>query len=136
MKIDVDKIPFEGITLEEEIPASALELDSEAAKYSEPVKVEADISRITNAVTVELTLSARLSFECSRCLEEVRFQVNKRSRLNYQVDKLTHTIDLNPDIREEIMLDYPVKPLCAPACKGLCLVCGKNLNKGACAHSS
>jgi uncharacterized protein len=41
-------------------------------------------------------------------------------------------IDLNPDIREEIILVYPIKPLCSIDCKGLCPKCGKNLNEGKC----
>ena len=37
-------------------------------------------------------------------------------------------IDLGPVVREYLMLEYPIKPLCKPDCQGLCTVCGENLN--------
>jgi uncharacterized protein len=52
--------------------------------------------------------------------------------LHYPLDSSTTFIDLNPDIREEVILDYPIKPLCSLLCKGLCLKCGNNKNEGGC----
>jgi len=42
------------------------------------------------------------------------------------------TIDLAPALREQILLAAPPSPLCDEACKGLCPVCGKDLNAGDC----
>ncbi|MEX2015492.1 MAG: DUF177 domain-containing protein [Candidatus Hydrogenedentales bacterium] len=42
------------------------------------------------------------------------------------------TIDLRPDVWEEIVLAAPPKILCDPACKGLCPVCGVNRNEVQC----
>ena len=41
---------------------------------------------------------------------------------------------LNVDelINNEILLNWPVKILCREDCKGICPVCGSNLNKGEC----
>jgi uncharacterized protein len=38
-------------------------------------------------------------------------------------------IDLTPLLREELILATPLAPLCKPDCKGLCLVCGRDLNE-------
>ena len=73
---------------------------------------------------------------CSRCLADFKIDYKKDIDLNYPVNNLEPTIDLDPDIREEIILDYPLKPLCRPNCKGLCLKCGKNLNEGGCTCGS
>ncbi len=132
MKIDVSKIAADGIIQQEDLMPSDLELDTDIAEFHGPIKIEADISKITNAVTVELSLNALMGFKCSRCLEELEFNFSKEMTLNYAVDKPQAVIDLNPDIREEIILSYPLKPLCRPACKGLCPKCGKNLNEGGC----
>jgi uncharacterized protein len=43
-------------------------------------------------------------------------------------------IDLAPLVREYMLLDIPMKPLCRPDCKGLCPVCGQNLNDSTCQH--
>ena len=41
-------------------------------------------------------------------------------------------IDLEQMMREQFYLALPMKPLCAPDCKGLCSVCGKNRNRETC----
>ncbi len=46
------------------------------------------------------------------------------------------TIDLAPILREQLLLGLPaVEPLCQEACKGLCVVCGQDLNERDCGHS-
>jgi uncharacterized protein len=41
-------------------------------------------------------------------------------------------VDLDPIVREQVLLALPEYPVCQDACKGLCSVCGKNLNDGEC----
>ncbi len=132
MKIDVNKIPVEGLILEENISPVELDLDTELVKFQGALKVTAQISRITNAVTVSLDLSGVIELVCGRCLEEYRIELEKSLQLNYSLEKGQLILDINPDIREELILDYPIKSLCSPACKGLCPKCGKNLNEGGC----
>ncbi len=43
-----------------------------------------------------------------------------------------HLIDLDPVAREQILLALPQYPLCREGCKGLCPVCGQNLNEREC----
>ncbi|HYX91775.1 MAG TPA: DUF177 domain-containing protein [Myxococcaceae bacterium] len=42
-------------------------------------------------------------------------------------------IDLNPILREQLLLALPMNALCSEECKGLCGSCGQNLNEGPCA---
>jgi uncharacterized protein len=41
-------------------------------------------------------------------------------------------VELDDEIRQEIILDYPMKIICKAECKGLCPNCGQNLNTGEC----
>jgi uncharacterized protein len=41
-------------------------------------------------------------------------------------------LDLAELIRQTLLVELPIKPLCDETCKGLCAQCGKNLNEGAC----
>jgi uncharacterized protein len=41
-------------------------------------------------------------------------------------------IDLDPIVREQVLLALPGYPVCQEGCKGLCSVCGANLNEGDC----
>jgi uncharacterized protein len=132
MKINIDQIPPEGLTLGETIPPKSLELDTEIAQLCSPIQIKADVLKITNVVTVDLNLNTQINFICSRCLNEFRVVLKKKLKLNYQVDNGQYGIDLNPEIRQDIILGYPIKSLCKPDCKGLCPGCGKNLNVGEC----
>lgn len=133
MKININQLPVEGLTLEDKIDPSALDLDTDTIKFRQPLEVTAEVSRITNAISIGLTLTGLMHLNCSRCLSDYQVAFEKRLKLNYQADNLEPAIDLNPVIREEIILDYPIRPLCSPECKGLCSKCGKNLKEGKCA---
>lgn len=132
MKINVNQIPPEGMSVEENIPASGLGLEPDMVNIRGPVRISASVSRITNAVEIDLDINASAYTACSRCLNEIDFDLRKNLRLDYAVDKSVRYIDLGPQIREEVILEYPVKPLCKPDCLGLCPKCGKNLNEGKC----
>ncbi len=41
-------------------------------------------------------------------------------------------IDLDPILREQILLSLPAYPVCQESCKGLCPACGQNLNEREC----
>jgi len=132
MKIVINQVPAEGLYLKEEIDPAELDLETGLIKLRSPVKLAAQITRITNALTIDLNINAVIFADCSRCLSEFERVFNKHVRLNYPLESSDVFIDLKPDIREEIILDYPIKPLCSLSCKGLCIKCGKNKNEGGC----
>ncbi len=41
-------------------------------------------------------------------------------------------IDLSEMVRQEIILHFPLIPVCSKSCKGLCMYCGANRNKAKC----
>ncbi|MDD5566044.1 MAG: DUF177 domain-containing protein [Candidatus Omnitrophica bacterium] len=132
MKINVNQIPLEGLTLEEEIDPCSLELDTEMVKADTAIKVRAAISKITNVVTADIELDAAVRITCCRCLQEAPFKYHTQLKLTYPLSPREQEINMDKDIREYIMLEYPIKTLCKPDCKGLCPQCGKNLNEGGC----
>jgi uncharacterized protein len=94
-----------------------------------------------------------LELLCSRCLEPFATLVDEPFDLRYQPraentgegereiaeDDLTtafyehNEIDLGQLMREQFYLALPMKPLCRDECRGLCPVCGTNLNRETCA---
>ena len=135
MKINAAQITSDGLTIREEISASQLEIETEVVKFSGPVRLAAEVSRITNAVTIDLGIEGVIKFICARCLEEFTVPFKKKLRFVSEIDNKDPVIDLEPQIREEIIIDYPIKPLCKEDCKGLCHKCGKNLNVEKCSCS-
>jgi uncharacterized protein len=131
MKIEVNRIPQEGLLLQESISAEGLDLETEEIKFTAPVDIKAAVYRITNTLNVSLDLLTKIATTCSRCLKRFTLELNKHLELNYSLGEVT-SIDLNEDIRQEIILDYPIKFLCKSDCRGLCPKCGKDLNEGEC----
>ncbi len=57
------------------------------------------------------------------------------SFLPEEADRIYYTgkeVDLAPMIREQILLAMPLAAVCGAECKGLCQICGQNLNEGSC----
>lgn len=103
------------------------------------------IGRTPQGLIVQGKFSADTKLECVRCLEEFRqplewettelYAFNKKSMSESEllVPDDAH-IDLAPLIREYALLEVPISPLHDPDCKGLCVVCGQDLNIRDCGH--
>lgn len=50
----------------------------------------------------------------------------------FLINKKDMTIDLSEVLRQEILLHFPLIPVCSKSCKGLCPKCGIDLNKKIC----
>ncbi|MFA4984055.1 MAG: DUF177 domain-containing protein [Candidatus Omnitrophota bacterium] len=132
MKIDVRQIPPAGAVLEDDIDPAAWELDADLVKLREPLKARADISKVTNVVTALIKVEGRAILRCSRCLKDFPVDFKRDIRIDSEVDASHLVVDFDPEIRDQLILGYPVKPLCRKDCRGLCPVCGKDLNLGDC----
>ncbi|MFH1368189.1 MAG: DUF177 domain-containing protein [Elusimicrobiota bacterium] len=67
-----------------------------------------------------------LILECCRCLTTFAFPVDVQIQQVYSSN--LEEINLEDEIRQIMILNTPLKPLCVEECKGLCPQCGKNLN--------
>ena len=71
-----------------------------------------------------------LSLQCCRCLNGFKFPVDIGISQVYPLN--IEEINLEDEIRQSLILNIPLKPLCGKDCKGLCPQCGRNLNTGLC----
>jgi uncharacterized protein len=124
------------------VPAPA-DLGIEVLRVPEGAPVELDLrtEAVMEGVLVTGTARAALEGECVRCLEpisdeiEVRFQelfvyddreVDPDEEL--EVSKLQDDlVDLEPLLRDAVVLALPFQPLCEDDCPGLCAECGARL---------
>jgi uncharacterized protein len=109
-----------------------LDIDVPGITVSSPIEINAEATRTKDTLDINVDMTSAITIECCRCLTQAQLSVAKNFRLDYPISKHETTIDITDDIRQELMLTYPLKPLCKADCKGLCIVCGKNLNKGPC----
>jgi uncharacterized protein len=145
MKILISEIPHEGIDVERE---ETVESDT----IISPIKAKLKIMKIASEVIVKGEVVADIKLQCSRCIKDFEHE------LSVPVDVVYHPLDelkgeerheimsgeLDMDfysgdemdimtlMKEQILLNIPMKPLCSDLCKGICRTCGKNLNDGAC----
>jgi len=107
----------------------------------------AHISRTPQGLLFEGKFDALTSAECVRCLEPISLVMKTEFNEVYAYKSHSFTesglyvpedgnIDLSPIVREYLMLEYPIKPLCRADCQGLCTICGENLNNNACEHQA
>ncbi len=133
MKIELRQLSdYQDVIIQAEENPSALDLETTGILISGPVKVKAIVSKIENSLNLKINLQAKALGQCSRCLNDIVLPIAKDFRLNIAIDKSDTSIDISEDIRQEIILEYPDKPLCKETCLGLCVNCGRNLNEGNC----
>ncbi len=94
----------------------------------EYVDAEIKVKFKDNKLDVKVNYLYNGKFRCVRCLEEFERHIKNSVYLKYDLSFDQEFLDITEDIRNEIILSYPSKPLCKDDCKGLCPVCGKNLN--------
>ena len=109
------------------------------------LELDVQLEGVTEGVLVTATVTGPLAGECARCLEpftsamKVRFQelfvlpenaVPVRRGADeadsYQLDA-SGLLDLEPALRDAMVLELPLSPLCEDGCQGLCSECGVRL---------
>ena len=113
-----------------------------------PVRVTGRAFNKTGVVRLEAEAGYTLKTECARCSGSVERAV----RVPVSHVLLTHLeneaddddlyivcdrmhLDLDALVAEDIVLAMPPRWLCRPDCKGLCSICGADLNEGDCGCS-
>ena len=140
---------------------SELDICSEEAAFDDDIKVICRLHRYVDLTRVEGEVIASASLECSRCLESYREDIAgnfliiahhlKKGEVisdfsEYDEGEDTEnliyiaygedSIDINQNVHDAILLSIPLKPVCSEDCKGLCPICGNNLNESECGCNS
>ncbi len=109
----------------------------------EPVVADLTLTSYPGGIEVRGVVSAPWVGECRRCGgaigSSVRVEVRERftpeggTDLDEDAYPMTgDELDLEPMVRDAVMLELPLAPLCAPDCRGLCPRCGANWNLATC----
>ncbi len=109
--------------------------------FMEPVKIEGILRNENECFILEAKGETKVSLLCDRCLTpvatEIHFNIEERFSHTGRDDEETETfsgdqIDLADYVKRGILEALPMKVVCREDCKGLCPVCGKDLNTGDC----
>ena len=152
MRLDLGKIRTARERYEKVYSPEAFAPDQDGFRLVAPVSLTFDIDTDKQQFRLVGAVKTTLELTCSRCLEPFTWPVEAEFDLRYQPhtlntgegereieeDDLTTAfydndeIDLGHLMGEQFYLSLPMKPLCSDDCQGLCVVCGTNLNRGAC----
>jgi uncharacterized protein len=105
----------------------------------------ARVTRTPQGILVQGQFKGETPAECSRCLGEFQQPLHTDFSELYAFDERSLTdsglllpedgnIELEELVREYMLIELPITPVCKPDCKGLCPDCGQNLNEELCEH--
>jgi uncharacterized protein len=131
-------------TVQRRVPAPAgLRLDLIGVPEGAPLDLDLRLESASEGVLVTGTATTTIAGECGRCLDPVsaEFRVDVGELFAYpgsltdettdedEVDRIVDDlIDVEPVVRDAVVLGLPMTPLCRPDCAGLCSICGQRLD--------
>jgi uncharacterized protein len=155
--LKLDEIPEEGLDLKwKEEKAILLAYMKGLSRidfdFETPLQAEAKVQKAGRSVLIAGKVEATLRLQCVRCLKEFSYplvttfeltlhplkEAPSEEETELQSEEMEASFFEGGEIRlseiacEQIFLEIPYQPLCQEDCKGLCSVCGKDLNISSC----
>lgn len=124
-------------------------VEMEDVKSSSEINGKVQIMRIEDGFNAKMyDIDLIVTLQCTQCLKEYSQEIHlfhterqfyfhppkHIEDLNdlFLVDNKRQEIDIAPGLRQEIILHFPIIPLCSTGCQGICPYCGQDLNKKRC----
>ncbi len=128
--------------------------ECEDVRCAEPATGVVAFTNTGRVIVARGSFGTTIELDCSRCLEPfalpVKVKIDEQLPISnlqalmagYEDDDVEeeepeplfehNVFDLSEYIRQMILVESPIRPLCGDNCKGLCPTCGRNLNEGSC----
>lgn len=161
MRIHTDQLSEGPLTLALDEPADRFPVLREmvgegVCEFTSPVQTRLRATRIREMVEVEGIVRTAARMTCGRCLTPFIGPLSSEFALTYTGGRPAapgvvepaekeldageagliyfrgEEIDLTEGIQEQVVLAFPLRPLCREDCRGLCARCGADLNLGGC----
>jgi uncharacterized protein len=171
MLVKIEQIRDEGLQVNEQMNLELLgaALEGSGFRATEPLKVSANLRKVSGGVLLEGKFTSRVVADCKRCLTEAKLELPVSFTINLVPESLARgedvldeeeleekdrghgesggsfalddadeevfdgkVIDLEPIVREQLLLALPMNAVCREDCSGLCPNCGQNLNEKQC----
>lgn len=154
MKIDVEdlvKDPGRKATFAFTVDQRELDLRPDEGNFGD-FQITAELESTSRGLLGRFSVAGSAQLSCSRCLDEFTwpiaftFEQEWRKQLASSGNEIAswtgeeeeilpfdgRSIEVGEILRDRVLLSLPMKPLCQPDCRGLCPVCGANLNYETC----
>ena len=129
-------------------------VEQQAVAFNDSIKGVCEAAWTGDVIKVTGRLETTVTTPCSRCLAPVINPLALQIELAYVVDGNEDAatvedvevlseeiglipftgpdIDLRADLEQEVIMALPLRSLCQEQCRGLCPVCGCDLNRSSC----
>lgn len=153
MRIRVIDIPEGGLKYQIDDKRTSIKIFDEDIPVVKAIKGYLVIKRFeAGRVQIKGIVGGMVELTCSRCLRPFDYVIEKEifeecypleefgfpERMHLKGEDLDvfyysgGEIDLEEIYMEPVYLAIPMKPLCSESCKGICPICGRDLNEGEC----
>jgi uncharacterized protein len=144
--LDLNRIGEGTTRLFESLEFGELEVSWPGLVFGSQLEVAVEVARAGGDLDITLRFAGERRGECDRCLQPfsqdftgvvraIGRKASARHPLAGQDGVVFHDgrqLDLTGDLREAVLVDIPIRNLCAEDCQGLCPTCGADLNQGPC----
>ena len=121
------------------------EIDIEDDFLLKDVKGTIKLIRTHDGLRAQAVFDAQVESECGRCLEIFMNRIHSEFEQLFTFPYVESTedeitvpengnIDFKPILHDYLLMELPINPVCKPDCKGLCIICGQDLNQSPCEH--
>ena len=144
MKLDVAAATFplgESRTFSFAVMPESLDMGDAQEHFCGEIRVDGTVMNTGASLRAMGTVRACRRFVCDRCLAEGEREITLDFSEDYaktpgETDEAAlydgEAIVLDDLVRDTLLVAEPLRELCKSDCKGLCPVCGQNLNEGQC----
>lgn len=155
--LKLDEIPEEGLSLQwsdekDSLSAYLKDLSEIDFDFETPLQSEVKIQKAGQSVLITGRIQTNLRLQCVRCLKEFTYPLSNEFDLTLHPSKEAPSeeetelgreemessffeggeIHLSEIACEQVFLEIPYQPLCQEGCRGLCSICGTDLNLSPC----
>ena len=144
-RINVGFLINQPIGYNRDIPIELEQYDFDESLSVRDLQGNLNLDRTQSGLRIQGDFTALTSAQCGRCLEdfELKLESHFEEIFTYENHPLSEdeliipedgNIDFEPYVRDYLLLEVPINPVCKPDCLGLCDICGENRNLRDCGH--
>jgi len=128
LRVNLRHLEDKDANLAGELPAEELDLDSrdEMIRAARPLRYQLEIQLLERSLLARGSLRLALACQCVRCLASFTRELALDPWTCHlplegedRVSVVNDCVDLTPQVREDILLEFPRHPLCRPDCPGM-----------------
>ena len=126
--VNLRHLAAHSVHLRGELSVAELDIDprDEVIQVTRPLQHDLEVQKLEDGLLVQGHLQLILDCQCVRCLKPFQHRLELDGwtcHLPFQgedcVTAVNDCVDLTPQVREDILLEFPWHPLCDPECRGL-----------------